>query len=540
MLILNWNNVLDEQPLLKMRLLLLIIFLSVQAESDKSIDISENDDVGSGSFAYILNDGSGSHEDTNTLNTKDDFEEHELGQNDYQLVDDEETSIPTKGRNDLDAIKAEKFIGPQYVVSRPQSNEEKKNKFDISRIVTDINEFISFFSAPNSIKFPKSTETEGGDGDGATECSCDCPNKYQYAHDDKDDEDSKNDDEGYVEVILKSDKYSKTCTENQYRKCCKSDTSVQPRFRFPEINPKLPELHISEEILVTKNLPEEPATSTQPTTQVSLQNEDSYSTFSHVDNTSQLNTTVRSMAQWFIIMDLEKPVDIKMTLSSRGQVALLAKRGDKPMLKMFDIMDTLNGLTMETYSVKLHSGIWYFRLSNEENFDQEMLLTISQKPISDLESACCEENCKKINGITLCQKEALSCENGERHYNGCKCFPNWIGTKCEISMEECSSAYCSGSGTCVLTNDTLGYKTVSCKCNEGYTGSKCEILKCESDCGSNGICSEGQCKCFEGFTGPTCNSSSSVSVETFCLDSLLQEQGENIYKICKNILIKYV
>ena len=54
-------------------------------------------------------------------------------------------------------------------------------------------------------------------------------------------------------------------------------------------------------------------------------------------------------------MDLEKPVDIKMTLSSRGQVALLAKRGDKPMLKMFDIMDTLNGLTMETYSVKLHS-----------------------------------------------------------------------------------------------------------------------------------------------------------------------------------------
>ena len=446
----------------------------------------------------------------------------EIDFNDYELANGED-EVTLRGRDNLEIIQPEKFIGPQYLLTR-QPSESNSKMHDISKVFTDMNEFISFFSGPSTstVKFP--LEADGLDDI----CSCECLKKYEYFHSSEENTSS----EEVVKVVLKKKAGQEPCNEKQYQECCKPLVNGSPRFRFPASpEVRIPELEISESVIHSTNDKAIPTTTENSVQSVATLNhllvEDVYSFVDLMERNEQLNATVPSMANWFILVDIKTSSRLVLTLSSRSKVGFLAKEGDKPFLKNFDILDQMDGVTRVPFTINLTPGSWYFRLTNEEHFDQEMLLDISHQPTPNFETSCCEDDCKIIFGQTKCISKEDQCIHGisESIQGGCNCIDGWLGRSCNISSKECSSSLCSGSGDCVHREDQHEENSISCICHEGFSGDKCEVLQCDLDCGLNGICSGGQCRCFEGWTGMTCNTQVKLSTETICLDAFMSEQG---------------
>ena len=74
------------------------------------------------------------------------MQEHELS--DYKLAKKEDEII-LRGRDSLEIIQPEKFVGPQYPLTRQHFNSSEKKDNMILKVVKDINTFISLFSLPN-------------------------------------------------------------------------------------------------------------------------------------------------------------------------------------------------------------------------------------------------------------------------------------------------------------------------------------------------------------------------------------------------------
>ena len=448
-------------------------------------------------------------------------QEHEFS--DYELANKEDEII-LRGRDSLEIIQPEKFIGPQYLLTRQHSNSSEEKDDMISKVVTDINEFISLFSLPSrsTLKFPIDEVDDTDDI-----CTCECLKKYEYFHSS---EEERSTDE--VEVVLKQGTGQNPCSEKQYLQCCQPSVNGSPRFRFPESSEiSLQELEISESVIHSTNDNVKPSTTEKSVQTLNpLLEEDIYSFVDLLGETEHLNVTVPSMANWFILLDVKTSSSLEFTLTSRSIVGFLAKEGDKPLLKNFDIFDKMDGVNRHPYSTTLTSGSWYFRLTNEENFDQKMLLNISHQTNSNIETACCKEDCKLILGLIKCEYEA-QCINGISNISqgDCICDDGWFGHRCNISSQECSSSMCSGAGFCFEKKDQKSKEDILyCDCQDGFTGEKCENLQCNLDCGVNGICSGGQCRCFEGWTGISCNKSKSISSETICLEPFMSEQGTSV------------
>ena len=441
---------------------------------------------------------------------------------DYELADKEDEII-LRGRDGLEIIQPEKFIGPQYLLTRQHSDLGENKEDMISKVVTDINEFISFFSLPSTttVKFPMDDVDD--------KCLCQCLKKYEYFYSSEED---KSTDE--VKVVLQEGTAGqKPCSEQQYQECCYPAVNGSPRFRFPDTSDiGIQDLEISESVILPTNHHIKSST-TEKSVMASnpLLEEDIYSFVDLLVKTEHLNVTVPSMANWYILLDVKTSSNLEFTLTSRSKVCFLAKKGDKPLLKNFDIFDEMDGVTRQPFSTTLTSGSWYFRLTNEENFDQKMLLNISHQTNQNIETACCKEDCKMFFGQTKCLNED-NCIHGISSISqgDCICEEGWLGQRCNISSEECSSLICSGAGVCYEKKElNLKQDLISCNCHEGFTGDNCEILQCNMDCGVNGVCSGGQCRCFEGWTGISCNKSASISSETICFEPFMSEQGKSLY-----------
>lgn len=109
-------------------------------------------------------------------------------------------------------------------------------------------------------------------------------------------------------------------------------------------------------------------------------------------------------------------------------------------------------------------------------------------------------NNKKIND-ELCFNNGICIDSIDSYNYSCKCSLGYMGSNCEIEIDECESKPCLNGGKCF---DKIGY--YRCACNQGYSGINCEIEEdgCQK-CHNSSCISIGQnrvkCLCPPGRTG---------------------------------------
>lgn len=105
----------------------------------------------------------------------------------------------------------------------------------------------------------------------------------------------------------------------------------------------------------------------------------------------------------------------------------------------------------------------------------------------------------------------------------CDCPPGWTGVLCDVCVgtvdnNDCGECECGAHGECTELMDG----ELVCECDPGFAGENCEVcaeghvgpncVKCEGDCGPNGVCSteDGKCLCNQGWE------TSDISDDSFC------------------------
>ena len=417
------------------------------------------------------------HEGSGLAETSGDFPSEFLPEDfEYHEVND----IP-EGRSEI--LDLSEVIGPEYLISRRIGKDE-----------------------------PDQQETS---------CDCHCYEELAYEHE-------QNVNTKHIDFFLQDKSRAQLCSPQQQESCCR-DYRSQARFRFPDSEPSepseplLPEIPVSESVLLgSDQAPSQPSSAPQTTQSTSAASHwDVFTVVQQGDGKQELEETIPSMSHWFVLLELDGPATVSLKLSSRTAVALLVKKSKRPRLKDFDILDVMDGTRMEVKMFSLTEGSWHLRLSNEEPFSVEMLLTVLVSGISEpLEASsplCCGPECPLVYGEPSCPGQ---CQHGLlAPGKGCQCHPGWVGAQCNISQADCSSQLCNDHGECVQGEG------VSCQCREGYQGTRCETAQCPQDCADNGLCQNGTCKCFSGWEGVSCNITARANIEVICPDSLLSEEA---------------
>ena len=341
-------------------------------------------------------------------------------------------------------------------------------------------------------------------------CECHCLDELTYHH-----EDTVNTKQ--IDFVLRDENRGvELCSPDQFSSCCR-DYRGQARFRFPDSEPLLPPLPVSETVLVG-TVPAPRPSHTVPqgpdTTQTTSCEADLLSSVRLGESSVELEETVGSKSHWFVLLELSEPARVSLILSSRTAVALLVRRSHRPTLKEFDILDVLDGPGMEAKMFWLTGGSWYLRLSNEEPFSVDMLLTVSVSDLSP-EPPSSSSHCPLVYGELSCPGQCL--HGLLLPGGGCHCLPGWLGPLCEVSLADCSSQICNHHGDCD--------QDLTCVCHQGHRGPHCDQVLCPQDCADNGVCLNGTCKCFSGFEGVSCNITSTPSLEVVCPDRLLAEEA---------------
>ena len=397
---------------------------------------------------------------------------------DYHEVKDLDSLDSQGGRSEVTDMKD--VVGTQYLISRPVDEREI---------------------------------TEERDKDNY--CNCHCYAELTYQH-----ENSVNTKE--IDFILQDqDKETTLCSEEKYMRCCK-DFRSQARFRFPDSDPLLPEISVSESVLVLETN-KSPAQPSVPETTERVRTPSDWDVFTSLEEGSdlqELEQTIPSMAHWFVLLELSGPARVSLKLSSRTAVAFLLRKSERPTLAKFDILDILDGSRMMVKMFSLTGGAWYLRLSNEEPDSVEMLLTVTVEAEPDLVLDL--PDCPLVHGELSCRGR---CHHGIlRQGEGCVCLPGWVGAQCNVTQADCSSQLCSSQGQC---EEGQG-GGLSCLCDPGYQGPACLSPRCPLDCAGNGACDNGSCRCFSGWEGLSCNTTSTNTIEVICPDSFLAEEPVSV------------
>lgn len=118
----------------------------------------------------------------------------------------------------------------------------------------------------------------------------------------------------------------------------------------------------------------------------------------------------------------------------------------------------------------------------------------------------CNQDLNYCTHHSPCRNGGICKNTGQGSYT-CDCPSGFMGTNCEVEVNNCEQQPCANGGTCKTVGE--GYV---CDCPEGFTGRRCDIVgsSCETNpCLNNGTCIQVdgvyQCKCMEGFTGFYCD-----------------------------------
>ena len=211
-----------------------------------------------------------------------------------------------------------------------------------------------------------------------------------------------------------------------------------------------------------------------------------------------LNETVEAKGSWLITVSLTKTSRVKLRIASRTPMSCLARRGAPPSLLQFDILASIDGTSRDPLFWNLSPGTWYIQLHNVENFDQEIVLSMSREN-ADGSQACCIDGCQLIGGHLQCPGE--ECLHGEERGSVCICEQGWLGPLCNLTSIECRENFCGGRGECLQQTGPQGFETIACDCDPGAAGEECEEeeereSEKEEDCscGEQGVCRAGVCR----------------------------------------------
>ena len=123
----------------------------------------------------------------------------------------------------------------------------------------------------------------------------------------------------------------------------------------------------------------------------------------------------------------------------------------------------------------------------------------------------------KLNGTTQFRYGwdhclATPCLNGGTCLDGltsssCECVPGYVGTQCEVLVNNCVADICQNGATCIN-----GVNEYTCECVAGFTGINCQasVRLCDTDpCTNGGTCvniaNDYLCLCPPNYGDATCS-----------------------------------
>jgi hypothetical protein len=134
----------------------------------------------------------------------------------------------------------------------------------------------------------------------------------------------------------------------------------------------------------------------------------------------------------------------------------------------------------------------------------------------------------------------------------CKCQTGWSGENCAIDTDECLTAGCQNSASCVSSNasdpeNLIAPGEFECICLAGYNGIQCEVdvNECASGpCENRGECSESssdasvplnawKCTCAAGFDGLDCGIDVDECASQPCLNGGVCDQPTPNMFVCE-------